>query len=130
MIPIFLLAVVDIAVIIAIIVYLRSADEPQDFSGFYEIEPSFSYIAGIETMTIILSKGSGEISFSEKSGDIVVHTFDIIDNVFVSEDDHPILNKKISLKLDNSGLLTITDSSGVILGVFVKDNMISLHLKK
>jgi hypothetical protein len=129
MIPIFLLAVV----IIAMIIYAKPKDEQQelqDLAGFYEIEPSFSYIAGIETMTIILSKNSGEISFSEKQGNVIVHTFDIKDNVFVSEDEHPILNKKISLKLDNSGLLTITDSNGVILGVFVKDNMISLHLKK
>ena len=101
--------------------------EEINLDGYYEIDPSFAEAASLENMSLLMQDEYGMITIIE--GEPMEIPFIKEGSVFVSEKDSPLTNKPLVFYLNKDGVLDIY-SEGVHLASFVKDNMLSLQLKK
>jgi hypothetical protein len=101
--------------------------EEISLDGYYEIDPSFAEAASLENMSLLMQGEYGMITLIEDEPMEI--PFIKEGSVFVSEIDSPLTNKVLVIYLNKDGVLDIF-SEGVHLASFVKDNMLSLQLKK
>ena len=101
--------------------------EEINLDGYYEIDPTFAEAASLENMSLLMQDEYGMITVVEN--ETMEIPFIKEGSVFVSEIDSPLTNKPLVIYLSKDGVLDIF-SEGVHLASFVKDNMLSLQLKK
>jgi len=101
--------------------------EEINLDGYYEIDPTFAEAASLENMSLLMQDEYGMITVVENETTEI--PFIKEGSVFVSEIDSPLTNKPLVIYLSKDGVLDIF-SEGVHLASFVKDNMLSLQLKK
>lgn len=121
----YILVAIACAVVILYLHYFQSPVFIED--GYYEIEPSFAELASLENMSLLVNGDSGILTIlSEEPQEIL---FDIDGSVFVSDTDSPLTNQELTFVKSNCGVLDVY-SNEVHVASFVKDNMVSLQLKK
>jgi hypothetical protein len=143
-----ILIIVPLLALIAICVgslCLRPKKDKTDVNGYYEIDPEFAAMSGMDSMTLVIIGDKVAISYHE-SGE-VVEVNGIYSEYEVYEDDsrvvtliptsnpeeltvHKLFDEELILSIDRySGTMTLINRlSQVTLGVFIRDNMLSLAI--
>lgn len=120
----YILAAVIALALVAAFAYTRR--KYITLEGYYEIDPDFAEAASLENMSLLIQDDSGILTILED--DPVDIYFSREGNVFYSDTDSPLTNRELYIS-ESDGVVDIFNEDNHV-ARFIKDNMISIQLKK